>query len=95
MKVKIAGPDSAVVGTKTDFLVIPSEQVSYRWQVDGGIINGQDMPGITVEWTQEGPHHVGVLVTSHGGEVLKDEIVVNVSNDEGPKAVFQNSVPER
>ena len=79
MPVHIEGPATTLVGRQTGFMVLPGEQREYRWKVTGGrIVEGQDMPVITVEWEQEGHHHVSVEVLNYRGEVEKDKILVTV-----------------
>lgn len=78
-KVHIEGPATAIVGRTTDFLAVPGEQMTYRWSVTGGrILEGQDMPAITVEWEEPGHHHIELEALNHGGSVTKDKILVTV-----------------
>lgn len=82
-KFGIAGPPRAVVGKKVDYMVVPGEASGYRWDVTGGfIVEGQDMPAITVEWYEAGKHHVDVHIETETGQVVKDRFSVVVNNEE-------------
>ena len=82
MNYKLDRPTAVQKGRRTDYMVVPAEATNYNWKVTGGrILEGHNMPAITVEWTEDGPQHVEVAVQDHGLDVQKQKLLVKVSDN--------------